>query len=193
VEKSRVTSRATIVPGLTVVEEVRLGRRPSSLSGASAGGCPGNHPPSRGYLGVEVETYQRFSYPFPVSIDTSEIGGPSAGLAMALTIVDKLSNGRVTGGRTVAATGTIDPRGAVGQVGGVTQKTVAVERAGATVFLVPPGQYATAKSKASPSLHVYQVATLDQALSVLRRLGGRIPPRPGPSPAPPATAPAPSG
>lgn len=189
VEKSRVTSTAAIMPGPTVVEEVRLGRRPSSLPAPSAGGCPGNHPPSRGYLGVEVETYQRFSYPFPVSIDTSEIGGPSAGLAMALTIVDKLSSGHMTGGRTVAATGTIDPQGAVGQVGGVAQKTVAVERAGATVFLVPPGQYATARSKAGPSLHVYQVATLDQALSVLHGLGGQIPPRPDPSPA----APAPSG
>jgi PDZ domain-containing protein len=175
VEKSRVTTSATIVPGPTVVERVELGRRPSSLPSEPLSSCPGNHPPSRGYLGIEVETYVRYSYPFPVSIDTSEIGGPSAGLAMALTLVDLLSSGLVTGGKTVAATGTIDPRGTVGQVGGVPQKTVAVERAGATVFLVPPGQYATAKEKAGPSLHVYAVATLDQALSVLRRLGGRIP------------------
>lgn len=186
VERSRVTTRATIVPGPTVVEHVKLGHRPPSLPSGSLSGCPGAHTPSRGYLGIEVETYVRFSYPFPVSIDTSEIGGPSAGLAMALTIVDKLSSGHLTGGRTVAATGTIDPQGTVGQVGGVAQKTVAVERAGATVFLVPPGQYATAKEKAGRSLQVYQVATLDQALAVLHRLGGRIPPSPGSSTTTPA-------
>ena len=97
---------------------------------------------------------------------------------MTLTIIDKLYSGYATGGRTVAATGTIDPRGHVGPVGGVAQKTVAVERAGATVFLVPPQEYATAKSKDVPSLHIYKVSTLNQALSVLRHLGGHVPPKP---------------
>jgi len=193
VQQTRVTQRATIVPGRTVVEDVKLGHRPSSLPAGSVSGCPGANPPSRGYLGIEVETYVQYSYPFPVSIDTSEIGGPSAGLAMALTIVDKLSSGHVTGGRTVAATGTMDPQGTVGQVGGVPQKTVAVERAGASVLLVPPGQYTTAKAKAGPSLRVYAVATLDQALSVLRRLGGQIPPSPGTSTTVPAAAPSAPG
>lgn len=178
VEQSRVTERAVIVPGPTVVERVRLGRPPPSGSGQAANGCPGVTAPSRGHLGIEVTTDVTFRYPFPVAIDTSEIGGPSAGLAMTLTIIDKLYSGDVTGGRTVAATGTIDPQGYVGPVGGVPQKTVAVERAGATVFLVPPAQYRTAMAKALPSLHVYPVATLAQALSVLHRLGGQVPPHP---------------
>jgi PDZ domain-containing protein len=97
---------------------------------------------------------------------------------MTLAIVDKLYGGHLTGGRTVAATGTIAPTGQVGPVGGVAQKTVAVERAGATVFLVPPAEYATAMSKDVPSLHIYRVSTLADALSVLRRLGGRVPPEP---------------
>ena len=79
----------------------------------------------------------------------------------------------------MAATGTISPTGQVGDVGGVREKTVAVEKAGATVFLVPPDEYATAKAKDVPSLHVYKVASLDDALSVLRHLGGRVPPAPG--------------
>ena len=57
------------------------------------------------------------------------------------------------------------------------EKTIAVERAGATVFLVPPQELAAARSKATPSLHVYAVSTLAQALSVLERLGGRLPQR----------------
>jgi PDZ domain-containing protein len=178
VEKSTVTSNAIIKPGRTVVERVRLTRRPTSVGETSDAGCPGAPTPSRGYLGVEVETQQDFAYPFPVSIDTTEIGGPSAGLAMTLTIIDKLYSGHATGGRTVAATGTIDPQGDVGAVGGVAQKTIAVERAGATVFLVPPAEYATAESKDIPSLHVYKVSTLDQALAILRRMGGQVPPKP---------------
>ncbi len=68
---------------------------------------------------------------------TQDIGGPSAGLAMTLGIIDKLSSGRLTGNRIVAATGTIDQYGNVGDVGGVAEKTIAVERAGATIFFVP--------------------------------------------------------
>jgi PDZ domain-containing protein len=60
----------------------------------------------------------------------------------------------------------------VGDVGGVPQKTIAVERAGATVFFVPPQEYKAALSKDTPQLHVYAVSTLDQALAILKRLGG---------------------
>ena len=56
---------------------------------------------------------------------------------MTLGIMDKLSTGPLTGGHVVAATGTIDADGDVGDVGGVAEKTIAVERAGATVFFVP--------------------------------------------------------
>ena len=75
----------------------------------------------------------------------------------------------------MAATGTIDAQGDVGDVGGVAQKTIAVERAGATVFFVPPQEYAAAMSKDTPQLHVYAVSSLDQALQILKRLGGTIP------------------
>ena len=45
--------------------------------------------------------------------------------------IDELSAGDLTGGRTIAATGTIEPDGTVGEVGGVVQKTAAVRRAAA--------------------------------------------------------------
>jgi PDZ domain-containing protein len=75
----------------------------------------------------------------------------------------------------VAATGTIDAAGDVGDVGGVPQKTIAVERAGATVFFVPPQEYQAALSKDTPQLHIYAVSSLDKALQILKRLGGKIP------------------
>ena len=86
---------------------------------------------------VEMGTQPEYDFPFPIKINSDEIGGPSAGLAWTLGIINTLSGGHLTGGLTIAASGTIRPDGSVGDVGGVEQKTVAVERAGATVFFVP--------------------------------------------------------
>jgi PDZ domain-containing protein len=185
VEQSTVNGNGLIQPGPTHQETITLAKRPAGAGHASV--CPGVSAP-QSFLGVSVETQQDFTYPFPVSVDTSQIGGPSAGLAMTLAIIDKLSNGDLTGGRKVAATGTIDQNGNVGDVGGVPQKTVAVEQAGATAFFVPPQELAAAKSKATPSLHVYAVATLSQALKDLERLGGAVPQGPGQVSAAPAPA-----
>jgi Lon-like protease len=129
-------------------------------------------------LGIETEDQVDYTYPFPVTIKVANIGGPSAGLAMTLGVIDELSGGSLTGGKTVAATGTIDANGTVGDVGGVPQKTVAVENAGASIFLVPPQEYQAAKSKQRPGLQIYAVSTLDQALSVLAAHGGKVPPAP---------------
>ncbi|MHB8680842.1 MAG: PDZ domain-containing protein [Acidimicrobiales bacterium] len=127
-----------------------------------------------------------YDLPFPVSISSDNIGGPSAGLAFTLGIINSLSGGQLTGGRTVAASGTIRPDGSVGDVGGVAQKTVAVERAHASLFLVPPQELAVARSKATPGLTVLPVATVGQALADLEHYGGHLgaaaagpPPGPG--------------
>jgi Lon-like protease len=176
VERSTVTPHAAVVPGPTRSERVTLARWPASIARPrSTPACPGSTEPSRGYLGLETVTEVDFTYPFRVSIRTTSIGGPSAGLAMTLGIIDTLSGGHLTGGRTVAATGTIAATGSVGDVGGVPQKTVAVERAGATVFFVPADQVRTARSKATPGLVIYGVRSLSQVLSDLQRLGGSVP------------------
>jgi PDZ domain-containing protein len=125
-------------------------------------------------LGIEPEDQVDYTYPFPVTIDVTNIGGPSAGLAMTLGVIDALTSGSITGGHTVAATGTIDNLGNVGDVGGVAQKTVAVENAGASIFLVPPPEYAAAMSKDRPGLQVYAVSTLSQALTILAGHGGSV-------------------
>ena len=126
-------------------------------------------------LGIYPQDQVDYSFPFPVSIDVTNIGGPSAGLAMTLGVIDTLSGGNLTGSQTVAATGTMDDQGNVGDVGGVAQKTVAVEQAGATIFLVPPEEYKAALSKKTPGLHIYAVSTLNQALTVLAAHGGNVP------------------
>ena len=139
-------------------------------------GPNGKGPYAHVTLGIEPEDQIDYTFPFPVSINVTDIGGPSAGLAMTLGVIDTLDNGSLTGGRTVAATGTIDAQGDVGDVGGVAQKTVAVENAGATIFLVPPEEYKAAMSEDRPSLKVFAVSTLSQALAVLAAHGGLVPP-----------------
>jgi PDZ domain-containing protein len=173
IQRDRLTMDGRQKQGPTVQRTMHLAALPPGDDGESP--CtPGR---AHGFLGVETATQQDFSFPVAVSINTKDIGGPSAGLAMTLGVLDALSGGQLVGDKTIAATGTIAPNGAVGDVGGVPQKTIAVERAGATVFLVPPQELAAARSKATPSLHVYAVSTLAQALSVLERLGGRLPQR----------------
>lgn len=148
------------VKGTTRVEEITLGRRPDS---------------GEGYLGVVLNTKeQKFDFPFDVVIDSGTIGGPSAGLAFTLGVLDRLSMGELTGGRKVAATGTIDVDGHVGDVGGVVQKTAAVRAAGAQVFFVPVAEYDAAVAHAGPKLEVVKVDTLDDAIAALARLGGDV-------------------
>lgn len=144
--------------GRARVEEITLARRP---------------PAAAGFLGVLLRTKeQKFDLPFEVVIDSGTIGGPSAGLAFALGVLDNLSSGELTGGRKVAVTGTIEIDGRVGDVGGMAQKTAAVRASGADVFLVPAGEFDEAVANAGPRLEVRKVTSLDDAIVALARLGG---------------------
>ncbi len=131
-------------------------------------------------IGVAVETV-KCDLPIEVKIDTDNIGGPSAGLSMSLAIVDLLTPGELTGGTVVAATGTIDADGSVGDVGGVKQKTAGVRSAGAKLFLVPPGEAQEARARAG-KLPVVAVRNLSDAIEALRQYGGQSLPSPRATP-----------
>jgi len=121
--------------------------------------------------GSEI-AYTVSGLPFPVNLEAEGIVGPSAGLAFTLGLLDKLDRADLTGGRRVAATGTMSIDGNVGDVGGVAQKTVAVRNAGADVFLVPPQELAVARARAGSHLRVFAVSNISQAIRVLERVGG---------------------
>ncbi len=138
-------------------------------------GCASYPTAGPSWLGVAPEDGVNYALPGKITLDTANIGGPSAGLAMTLTLIDTLSRGSLTGGHVIATTGTIDPQGRVGAIGGAAEKTVAVENAGVHYFFVPQGDYAAARSTANASLHVIGVTTLAQVLADLRKLGGAAP------------------
>jgi PDZ domain-containing protein len=158
--------------GKVVTRSLTTTRAPKGLV---APGCASISGPGRSYVGVALEDGRRYRLPATISINTANIGGPSAGLAMTLALMDRLSHGSLTGGHVVAATGTMSPNGVVGDVGGVAEKTVAVQRAGAQYFLVPQVEVATARANAAPGLTVLGVTSLAQALKDLRDLGGAAP------------------
>lgn len=149
-----------------------MGEAPSGLAPS---GCSGVTGTNTSFLGVSLEDGTSYRLPAKVSINTANIGGPSAGLAMTLTLINKLSRTSISGNLPIAATGTIDVNGNVGDVGGVAEKTVAVQRAGAKYFIVPQVEVATAKGAARPGLRIIGVTTLAQALRHLRDLGGVTP------------------
>ncbi|GAB3029765.1 hypothetical protein GCM10011376_13970 [Nocardioides flavus (ex Wang et al. 2016)] len=91
-----------------------------------------------GDLRIGISPGVGFDFPFRVTVDISDnIGGPSAGLMMALAVYDTLTPGSITGGADVAGTGTITPAGEVGPIGGIQQKIAAARDAGADLFFVP--------------------------------------------------------
>ena len=115
-----------------------------------------------------------------VQINTDLIGGPSAGLAFTLTLIDQLTEGDLMGGKKVAVTGTIDLNGNVGAIGGLNSKASAVQQVGVKYFLVPaaqdqqgwPDTVAAARKVVGNDVQIIPVATLQEALDALVRIGG---------------------
>jgi Lon-like protease len=108
--------------------------------------------------------------PFEVGIRTGNVGGPSAGMMHTLAIIDNLTEGELTGGLVIAGTGTINSDGQVGAIGGIRQKVVAAEAAGASYILVPEANYQEALSMKRERIVVVSVLTLADALEFLESL-----------------------
>lgn len=158
-------------PGEVVVFTVERGEETLdvSVTTVAADGGPFE---GEAFVGIGLETANLdFEFPVDVEIDPGSVGGPSAGLAFTLAVLDELSPGDLTGGDDIAVTGTILRDGSVGEVGGVTQKAVAARRAGARLMLVPESEAAEARERAG-DMAVVGVADLTDALDALVRLGG---------------------
>jgi PDZ domain-containing protein len=129
--------------------------------------------PTRAVIGVVLEDrITDFEFPIDVSIDSGDVGGPSAGLAFTLAVLDVLTPGELTGGHRVAVTGTMALDGTVGPVGGGAQKGIAVRDAGYEVFLVPADELEEVREAVGDDVQVVAVDTLEEALEALQSLGG---------------------
>jgi Lon-like protease len=154
-------------PGDEVVFTVRRDGQPLDVTVTA-----GRNPETREtYVGISTQTRVRYEYPIDVQIDTRDVGGPSAGLAFTLAIIEDLTPGDLTGGEDVAVTGSIRPNGRVQDVGGVEQKAAVARERGAALMLVPVGEVELAEGSAG-DMPVVGVRNIDDALRALEEIGG---------------------
>jgi PDZ domain-containing protein len=135
---------------------------------------------TRAFLGVSTSERVDLDLDlgFEITLGSDNIGGPSAGLAFTLAVLDQLTPGELTGSQRVAVTGTIQVDGSVGSVGGVEQKAAAVRDEGVEVFIVPTAleepTIERVRDAAGDDVTVIPVADLDDALQALAGLGGDV-------------------
>lgn len=130
-------------------------------------------------IGIVLEDDKEIIVEPDVKVNTDEIGGPSAGLMFALEIYNQLTKDDLTHGFEIAGTGTISPDGTVGRIGGIEQKIVAADKAGADIFLAPNEKGAngsnyeiavkTAK-EIGTDMKIVPVDTFEEAVSYLENL-----------------------
>ena len=116
---------------------------------------------------------QKFVYPFEVDINTGNVGGPSAGMMMALNVYNLLTENDITAGNKIAGTGTIEIDGSVGPVGGVKQKVIAAKRANASLILVPTANFLEANIYSDENTSIIAVDTFEEALDVISDFSSR--------------------
>ncbi len=153
-------------PGETVRLRVRRGMKTSEVEVATIASPDAE---GRPIVGIQVEQAADIDLPIDVEIDLGGVGGPSAGLAFALDIVEEL-RGDVDQGLIVAVTGELELDGDVLPIGGVKQKVIGARRSGADVFLVPAGDNAQEARRHAGDLRIVPVETFRQALRALATL-----------------------
>jgi Lon-like protease len=130
--------------------------------------------PNGAYVGILLIT--DLDLPVDIAIDAGVIGGPSAGLLFALSIVELLGDDDLTDGAIIAGTGTVARDGSVGPVGGVPQKLLGATAPGgenppAEVFLVPRANLESVRrAPVASDVLVVPVETFEDALDALAEL-----------------------
>ncbi len=121
-------------------------------------------------IGIYTGGSSTFTFPFPVKIQLQDVGGPSAGMMLAIGIYDKLTPGDLLTGKHIAGTGTIDPDGTVGAIGGIRQKLYGARDDGATWFLAPQSNCDEVVGHVPTGIKVVAVKTLDDSLAAVKAI-----------------------
>jgi Lon-like protease len=93
--------------------------------------------PAKAGIGISLVTDREISVEPDIEINSEKIGGPSAGLMFSLEILNQLTEDDLTRGYEIAGTGTMNEKGEVGRIGGISQKIVAAHNSGVEVFFAP--------------------------------------------------------
>ncbi|WP_281164925.1 SepM family pheromone-processing serine protease [Liquorilactobacillus sicerae] len=127
----------------------------------------------RNGIGVELAAKTVVKSVPKIKTDMDGIGGPSAGLMLALQMYSQLKPVNLKHGRLIAGTGTISSDGKIGQIGGIDKKVIAANRAGAKIFLSPTGSnYRLAKKTVEQQklkIKLIPVKTFKEAVAALEK------------------------
>jgi PDZ domain-containing protein len=150
-----------VPPQGTVRFEIRpLGQVKAQLFSLQRGRCIEDERPLLGISTIDA-------FPYEIAMRSREVGGPSAGLMWGLGLYDLLTPGDLTDGRTIAGTGVITPDGSVLPIGGIEEKVVAAQEAGAQAVLVPRDNMVEARAAGGDGVQLVAVATFQDALDYL--------------------------
>ncbi len=127
--------------------------------------------PMVGFLATTIN--EKFDFPFLIDIKTGNVGGPSAGLMMALNVYNNLIPEDITNSMVIAGTGTIEVDGSVGPVGGIKQKVISAKKAGAELILVPMANLEEAKPLETDFTKIVAVESFEEALKVISKYSSR--------------------
>jgi PDZ domain-containing protein len=160
------TALARVRPGQTVTLKILRGSQRKTVKIKTV---PDPVERTRALVGFTPSQSADIKLPLKVQIDAGNVGGPSAGLAFALEVMEELGH-RVDRGYRIAATGQMELDGTVSPIGGVKQKTFGVREAKADVFLVPAGDNAREARRYAKGLRIIAVKSFPQALRALATL-----------------------
>ncbi|WP_282020774.1 SepM family pheromone-processing serine protease [Planomicrobium okeanokoites] len=135
----------------------------------------------RAGLGISFVEDKTITTDPEVSIDSEEIGGPSAGLMFTLEIINQLMEEDITKGYDVAGTGTMESEGEVGRIGGIDQKVMAADSDDMEIFFAPDDEVSAdnesnydvaveTAEKIGTDMEIVPVKTLQDALDYLEQL-----------------------
>lgn len=151
-------------------ESVRVGvRTPSGLETVTLKTVADPRDAKRALIGVSVDQSGNVQLPFPVRIRPGGVVGPSAGLAFALEIMEKLGS-NVDRGYRIAATGELELNGDILPIGGMKQKAIEARNAHVDILMIPAGENAATAQKYAGGARVIPVETFPQAVRALEKL-----------------------
>ncbi len=96
-------------------------------------------------IGIYTETKDlQCRFPLKIEVNLGKIRGPSAGLMVALEILNQLTENDLSSSLLIAGTGNLSIDGIIKEVDGIKQKIISAKKQKADVFLVPRKNYSEA-------------------------------------------------
>ncbi|MEA1940473.1 MAG: PDZ domain-containing protein [Candidatus Caldatribacteriota bacterium] len=121
-------------------------------------------------IGIYVSTKEiDCKFPLDIQISIEEIKGSSAGLIMALEILNQLTENDLSNGLMIAGTGILNIDGSIKQVDGIKQKIILAKKNKADIFLVPADNYIET-IKYSKNIKIIPVKNFDEAIMKLIKM-----------------------